>query len=124
MVNSRFCSAVAKEIVVLSKSVTPSRITSNLSGAIRALETLTKADLERLDGLAAAGKQKRFDVPLFALGFVFAYEKLIMACSLTDLSHHLGVSISCQLLSSSVTYDCALSYPAIELGFDNWPKLP
>lgn len=51
-------------MVVLPKSVTPSRITSNLSGAIRALETLTKADVERLDGLAAAGKQNRFEVPL------------------------------------------------------------
>ncbi|KAF7763689.1 hypothetical protein Agabi119p4_8226 [Agaricus bisporus var. burnettii] len=54
---------LAKEMVVLPKSVTPSRITSNLSGAIRALETLTKADAERLDGLAAAGKQNRFITP-------------------------------------------------------------
>ncbi|EKM75323.1 hypothetical protein AGABI1DRAFT_116442 [Agaricus bisporus var. burnettii JB137-S8] len=54
---------LAKEMVVLPKSVTPSRITSNLSGAIRALETLTKADVERLDGLAAAGKQNRFITP-------------------------------------------------------------
>lgn len=56
---------VAKGIVVLPKSVTSSRITANLTGAIRAFETLTKetltkADVERLDALAAAGKQKRF----------------------------------------------------------------
>jgi hypothetical protein len=89
-----------KKIVVLPKSVTPSRITSNLSGGVRALETLTKADVERLDGLAAAGKQKRFDVPLFALWFVFAYGKLIMACSPTDSLLHLGVSINFQLLSN------------------------
>lgn len=57
--------AVAKGIVVLPKSVTPSRISANLPGAIRGLETLTKADIERLDGLAATGKQKRFDIALF-----------------------------------------------------------
>jgi len=49
-----------KETVVLSKSVTPSRITENFSGAVNAFEALTKADIEKLDGLAAAGKQRRF----------------------------------------------------------------
>lgn len=47
-------------MVALPKSVTPSRITANLEGAVKGFETLTKADIERLDGLAAAGKQKRF----------------------------------------------------------------
>ncbi|KAF5356794.1 hypothetical protein D9756_006766 [Leucocoprinus leucothites] len=50
---------LAKGIIVLPKSVTPARITANLAGAVRGSETLTKADIERLDGLAAAGKQKR-----------------------------------------------------------------
>jgi glycerol 2-dehydrogenase (NADP+) len=54
---------LAKGIVVLPKSVTPARITSNLSGAVKALETLTKADIERLDNIAAAGKQKRLITP-------------------------------------------------------------
>ena len=49
-----------KGTVVLPKSVTPSRITENLRGVVSAFETLTKADIEKLDGLAAAGKQKRF----------------------------------------------------------------
>jgi len=54
---------LAKGMVVLPKSVTPSRITANLAGAIKGLKTLTKADVERLDGLAAAGKQKRLITP-------------------------------------------------------------
>ncbi|KAG6865497.1 hypothetical protein C0991_002096 [Blastosporella zonata] len=51
---------VAKGFVVLPKSVTPSRIESNLTGSITALEKLTAADTSELDGLAAGGKQKRF----------------------------------------------------------------
>ncbi|KAF4564867.1 hypothetical protein EYR40_011041 [Pleurotus pulmonarius] len=54
---------VAKEIVVLPKSVTPSRIASNLSGAVSASTKLESGDIEKLDGLAAAGKQKRFITP-------------------------------------------------------------
>lgn len=61
--HSLITSTVAKGIVVLPKSVTPARITANLSGAVRAFETLTKVDVERLDALAAAGKQKRFVHP-------------------------------------------------------------
>lgn len=57
---SFFVKIVAKGMVVLPKSVTPSRITANLAGAVKGFKTLTKADIERLDGLAAAGKQKRF----------------------------------------------------------------
>lgn len=51
---------VAKGFVVLPKSVTPARIASNLTGALTASKKLDKADIEQLDGLAAAGKQKRF----------------------------------------------------------------
>ncbi|PPQ74919.1 hypothetical protein CVT26_011355 [Gymnopilus dilepis] len=54
---------VAKGIVALPKSVTPARIASNFTGAIAAAEKLDAADLEKLDGLAAAGKQKRFITP-------------------------------------------------------------
>ena len=52
---------VAKEIVVLPKSVTPARITSNFTGALAAANKLRFdiTDLQMLDGLAASGKQKR-----------------------------------------------------------------
>ncbi|RDB26935.1 D-galacturonate reductase [Hypsizygus marmoreus] len=54
---------VAKGFVVLPKSVTPSRITSNLTGALVAAQKLEKADIAELDGLAASGKQRRFITP-------------------------------------------------------------
>ena len=54
---------MAKDIVVLPKSVTPSRISANYDGAIAALKALTKEDIEKLDKVAAAGKQKRFITP-------------------------------------------------------------
>lgn len=52
---------VAKGIVVLPKSVTPVRITSNFTGAFAAANKLRFdiADLQTLDDLAASGKQKR-----------------------------------------------------------------
>ena len=52
---------VAKGIIVLPKSVTPARITSNFTGALAASIKLRLdvTDLETLDGLAAGGKQKR-----------------------------------------------------------------
>jgi glycerol 2-dehydrogenase (NADP+) len=54
---------VAKDIIALPKSVTPSRIASNVNGPVAALAKLQPADIEVLDGLAAAGKQKRFIMP-------------------------------------------------------------
>ncbi|KAG6844501.1 hypothetical protein H0H87_006387 [Tephrocybe sp. NHM501043] len=54
---------VAKGFVVLPKSVTPSRIASNLTGSVTALAKLDAGDITELDGLAAAGKQKRFIMP-------------------------------------------------------------
>lgn len=50
---------MAKGIVILPKSVTPARITSNLTGALAAAEKLTKDDVATLDGVAPGGKQKR-----------------------------------------------------------------
>ena len=55
--------AVAKGYVVLPKSVTPSRITANLKGTIAAYKALSKEDIEKLDSVAASGKQKRFIMP-------------------------------------------------------------
>jgi len=54
---------VSKNIIVLSKSVTPARITSNLTGALDFAKRVEKADIETLDGIAASGKQKRFVMP-------------------------------------------------------------
>lgn len=54
---------MAKDIVVLPKSVTPARIASNYIGAVTAAKKLTKEDVETLDGVAAGGKQKRLIMP-------------------------------------------------------------
>ncbi|KAF7325595.1 Aldo-keto reductase [Mycena kentingensis (nom. inval.)] len=54
---------LAKDIITLPKSVTPARIKANSDGPIVALSKLSAADVEKLDGLAAAGKQKRFVMP-------------------------------------------------------------
>lgn len=61
MDNNVYLFLVAKGIIVLPKSVTPARISSNFIGAIAAANKLRfdTADLQRLDGLAASGKQKR-----------------------------------------------------------------
>jgi glycerol 2-dehydrogenase (NADP+) len=48
--------------VILPKSVTPSRITSNLKGPVIAAQKLDQADIERLDGVAAKGKQHRLAI--------------------------------------------------------------
>ncbi|KAG6907615.1 hypothetical protein DXG01_008192 [Tephrocybe rancida] len=62
---------VAKGFVVLPKSVTPSRIASNLTGALAAAQALVKADIAELDGLAAAGKQRRFVTPPWPIDLGF-----------------------------------------------------
>lgn len=54
-----WCILVAKGIVVLPKSVTPARIASNFNGAITAATKLGAPDIEKLDSLAASGKQRR-----------------------------------------------------------------
>lgn len=61
-----FCfwpSADKKGCVVLPKSVTPSRIEANFTGFNDALGKLGDSDIEKLDGVAASGKQKRFIMP-------------------------------------------------------------
>ena len=50
---------VAKGIVTLPKSVTPERIKANIEGALAAAKKLTPEDIERLDGVAATGKEVR-----------------------------------------------------------------
>jgi len=62
---------LAKGIVILPKSVTPARIATNSKGALEAQKKLSKGDLEKLDGVAPGGKQRRFITPPWpiALGF-------------------------------------------------------
>ncbi|KAI0781929.1 Aldo/keto reductase [Abortiporus biennis] len=62
---------LSKNIVVLPKSVTPSRIASNFKGAIAAKEKLTKEDVELLDGVAPGGKQKRLIMPPWGIDLGF-----------------------------------------------------
>ena len=52
-----------KGCVAVPKSVTPSRIDANLTGFVDALGKLDDSDVEKLDGVAASGKQKRFIMP-------------------------------------------------------------
>lgn len=61
---------VNKGAVVLPKSVTEERISSN-----KEVISLPKEDLDVLDGLAASGKAKRINTPLwgFDLGFADWY---------------------------------------------------
>ncbi|TDL25295.1 Aldo/keto reductase [Rickenella mellea] len=61
----------AKGIVILPKSITPSRILSNLKDTLEVIPKLTKEDLARLDGVAAAGKQKRFIMPPWGVDLGF-----------------------------------------------------
>ncbi|OAX34785.1 Aldo/keto reductase [Rhizopogon vinicolor AM-OR11-026] len=62
---------LAKDAFVLPKSVTPSRIESNLTGAIEAYNALTPEDIKVLDGVAAGGKQKRFIMPPWGIDLGF-----------------------------------------------------
>jgi len=62
---------LAKNIIVLPKSVTPSRILSNIKGTLAAAEKLTKEDIEQLDAVEANGKHVRVVTPPWGvpLGF-------------------------------------------------------
>ncbi|KAG0695372.1 NADP-dependent oxidoreductase domain-containing protein [Suillus ampliporus] len=62
---------LAKDIIVLPKSVTPSRIESNLTGALEAYSALTTEDIKVLDGVAAGGKQKRLLMPPWGIDLGF-----------------------------------------------------
>lgn len=67
-------SVVAKDIVVITRSLNEGRIKQNIEGSVKAAKTLTKEDLAKLDGIAAAGKQQRMVMPpwgAFASSFSF-----------------------------------------------------
>ncbi|KAG2360895.1 NADP-dependent oxidoreductase domain-containing protein [Suillus spraguei] len=61
----------AKDIIVLPKSATPSRIESNLTGALEAYSLLTPEDIKILDGVVASGKRKRSIMPLWGIDLGF-----------------------------------------------------
>lgn len=63
--------SVKKDVCVLPKSVTPSRITSNLKGAIDAYSKLDAGDIAKLDGVVSTGKQKRLVSPPWGVDFGF-----------------------------------------------------
>ncbi|EGO04097.1 hypothetical protein SERLA73DRAFT_175858 [Serpula lacrymans var. lacrymans S7.3] len=62
---------LAKDIVVLPKSVTPSRVEANFEGVIAAYGKLTAEDVATLDGVAASGKQKRLITPPWGVDLGF-----------------------------------------------------
>ncbi|EIN08258.1 Aldo/keto reductase [Punctularia strigosozonata HHB-11173 SS5] len=62
---------LAKDIVILPKSITPSRVASNLVGAVTAANKFSKDDLDKLDAVAASGKQKRFIMPPWPIDLGF-----------------------------------------------------
>ncbi|KAF9530293.1 NADP-dependent oxidoreductase domain-containing protein [Crepidotus variabilis] len=64
---------ITKGIVALPKSVTPARIAANFNGATFAAEKLQPEDVESLDALAAAGKQKRFITPPWPVDLGFEH---------------------------------------------------
>ncbi|KAG1862332.1 NADP-dependent oxidoreductase domain-containing protein [Suillus tomentosus] len=60
-----------KDIVVLPKSMSPSRIESNLTSALEAYNLLTPEDINILDGVAAGGKQNCFATPPWGIDLSF-----------------------------------------------------
>ncbi|KAN0084071.1 NADP-dependent oxidoreductase domain containing protein [Tylopilus felleus] len=62
---------LAKNVVVLPKSVTPARIEANLGGALAAYNKLNPDDVVKLDGVAANGKQRRFIMPPWGVDLGF-----------------------------------------------------
>ncbi|KAG6884890.1 hypothetical protein C0993_007399 [Termitomyces sp. T159_Od127] len=69
---------VSKGIVVIPKSVTPSRIASNLNGPVIAANKLGATDIAELDGLAAAGKQKSCGYPKSSLESKYDLYSIVM----------------------------------------------
>jgi len=62
---------LAKNIVILPKSVNEARIKSNYDGAVAAAQKLTKEEVKTLDGVAASGKQKRLIMPAWGVDLGF-----------------------------------------------------
>lgn len=86
--------------MVVPKSVTPSRIASNVQGAADFAKRVDKADILILDNVAANGKQKRFIMPPWVSG------RIIL------------------ILVHSSDVRALLYIQPVDLGFDNWKKWP
>lgn len=69
---------VAKDVVILPKSVNPARIDANLNGAVAAYKALTKEDVEKLDAVAASGKQKRLIMPPWGARLSFPFSLSVL----------------------------------------------
>lgn len=54
---------VAKNIIPVTLSTTQDNIKRHIEGFVKASQTLTVADIAKLDGIAAAGKQNRVVMP-------------------------------------------------------------
>lgn len=106
---------VAKGIVILPKSVTPVRIASNLAGAVTTSKQLDKDDIENLDGIAANGKQKR-SVPCFS-GVCLYVLTPRTRCRFVTPPWRMYPLLQVEM---DIT---GLFSLAVELGFENWPKL-
>ena len=65
--------AVKKNIIVLPKSVTHTRILSNLKGTVAAAEKLTEEDIATLDAVEANGKHLRVVTPPWGAFFMLHY---------------------------------------------------
>ncbi|KAG6896440.1 hypothetical protein C0992_008270 [Termitomyces sp. T32_za158] len=106
---------VSKGFIVIPKSVTPSRIASNLNGPVIAMNKLSATDIAALDGLAAAGKQKRFVIVQM---FDSAHVEVKFPSKLRFVTPPWR---KCKIYIETGT---SLRYPiisALDLGFDNWP---
>ncbi|KAF7789685.1 hypothetical protein EIP86_000631 [Pleurotus ostreatoroseus] len=108
---------LAKDIVVLPKSVTSARIASNLNGTLAAVSKLTKQDIATLDQVAPGGKQKRLIMPPWGvdLGFrnwpePFYYMSDVRSC----------IDVSDDFLDISIVDICDL----IEKSTDDEPESP
>ncbi|KAI0309839.1 Aldo/keto reductase [Amylostereum chailletii] len=62
---------VSKEVCVITRSLNPERMYSNIRGPFVAYKGLTEEDIKTLDGVAAAGKQKRLITPPWGVDLGF-----------------------------------------------------
>ncbi|KAI1781743.1 hypothetical protein LXA43DRAFT_1105407 [Ganoderma leucocontextum] len=56
---------------MLPKSVTPARIKANIEGALAASKKLTQEDIQKLNGVAASGKEVRLIQPPWGVDLGF-----------------------------------------------------
>ncbi|KAI0063852.1 Aldo/keto reductase [Artomyces pyxidatus] len=62
---------LSKDLVVITRSLNPVHISSNITGAVSASKALTAGDIAALDRIAEAGKQKRMVTPPWGVDLGF-----------------------------------------------------